>query len=87
MLSSYDIINLVCKIIRCLTWILNLSRLPIMISANTNTENVTDEAIQLHYGRDTVMAAITHADGTVKEFRLSDFKVAEKLEKFMEDVK
>ena len=48
-------------------------------AANTNTENVTDEAIQLHYGRDTVMATIGHADGSVKEFRLSDFKVAEKL--------
>lgn len=49
---------------------------------------MTDEAIQTHYGRDTVMATVRRqADAKVIEYKLSDFPVAEKLEKFMEDVK
>ena len=49
---------------------------------------MTDEAIQTHYGRDTVMATVKRmADGKIIEYKLSDFPVAEKLEKFMEDVK
>ena len=55
--------------------------------ANVN-ETMTDEAIQTHYGRDTVMATVKRmADGKIIEYKLSDFPVAEKLEKFMEDVK
>jgi len=51
-------------------------------------ETMTDEAIQTHYGRDTVMAAVKRiSDGRIVEYKLSDFPVAEKLEKFMEDVK
>jgi len=51
-------------------------------------ETMTDEAIQTHYGRDTVMAAVKRiSDGKIVEYKLSDFPVAEKLEKFMEDVK
>jgi len=49
---------------------------------------MTDEAIQTHYGRDTVMATVKRmSDGKIIEYKLSDFPVAEKLEKFMEDVK
>ena len=48
---------------------------------------MTDEAILTHYGTDTVMATVTKADGTVFEYKLSDFPMGEKLEKFMEDVK
>lgn len=48
---------------------------------------MTDEAILTHYGKDTVMATVTKADGTVFEYKLSDFPMGEKLEKFMEDVK
>lgn len=48
---------------------------------------MTDEAIQTHYGRDTVMATVKRmSDGKIIEYKLSDFPVAEKLEKFMEDV-
>ena len=51
-------------------------------------ETMTDEAIQTHYGRDTVMATVKRmSDGKIIEYKLSDFPVAEKLEKFMEDVK
>jgi len=51
-------------------------------------ETMTDEAIQTHYGRDTVMANVRRrTDGKIIEYKLSDFPVAEKLEKFMEDVK
>ena len=58
-----------------------------VISANIN-ETMTDEAIQTHYGRDTVMATVKRmSDGKIIEYKLSDFPVAEKLEKFMEDVK
>ena len=58
-----------------------------LIAANIN-ETMTDEAIQTHYGRDTVMAAVKRmSDGKIIEYKLSDFPVAEKLEKFMEDVK
>ncbi len=49
-------------------------------------ETMTDEAIQTHYGKDTVMATARRNNGVV-EYKLSDFPVAEKLEKFMEDVK
>lgn len=49
-------------------------------------EAVTDEAIQSHYGLDTVMATLTKG-GVNQEFKLSNVPVAEKLEKFMEDVK
>ena len=51
-------------------------------------ETMTDEAIQGHYGKDNVMAHVKRiSDGKVIEYKLSDFPVSEKLEKFMEDVK
>ena len=44
-------------------------------------ETMTDEAIQTHYGRDTVMANVRRrTDGKIIEYKLSDFPVAEKLE-------
>ena len=49
-------------------------------------ETMTDEAIQSHYGLDTIMATVTRK-GVPAEFKLSNVPVAEKLEKFMEDVK
>jgi hypothetical protein len=49
---------------------------------------MTDEAIQGHYGKDNVMAHVKRiSDGKLIEYKLSDFPVSEKLEKFMEDVK
>jgi len=48
---------------------------------------MTDEAILSHYGKDTIMATLKNAGGTLTEFKLSDFPVGEKLEKFIEDVK
>jgi len=60
---------------------------PEVDTTNVN-ETMTDEAIQTHYGRDTVMATVKRmSDGKIIEYKLSDFPVAEKLEKFMEDVK
>ena len=57
------------------------------LAGNIN-ETMTDEAIQTHYGKDTIMATARRGpDGQVIEYKLSDFPVAEKLEKFMEDVK
>ena len=53
--------------------------------ANIN-ETMTDEAIQSHYGLDTTMARVTKG-GQVTDYKLSNVPVAEKLEKFMEDVK
>ncbi len=57
-----------------------------IVSANIN-ETMTDEAILTHYGKDTIMATVTKSNGTIYEYKLSDFPVGEKLEKFMEDVK
>ena len=56
-----------------------------LVLASIN-ETMTDEAIQKHYGLSTVMASMKLGDGE-KLFKLSDFPIHEKLEKFMEDVK
>jgi len=56
----------------------------------SSSESVTEEAIHKYYGNNTVLASIkTTADGVTeeKQFKLDDFPVHEKLEKFMEDVK
>lgn len=42
---------------------------------------------KLQYSPDTVIAEIVHSSGEVHQTRLSDVPVAEKLEKFVEDVK
>ena len=55
--------------------------------ANSIAENVTDEAIQSHYGRGTVMATVTNARDGTKEFRLKDVNSTRELDKFMDDVK
>ncbi len=47
---------------------------------------MTDEAIQSHYGLDSIMATVKKCDKEI-EYKLADVPVAEKLEKFMEDVK
>ncbi|TRY61577.1 hypothetical protein TCAL_01472 [Tigriopus californicus] len=49
-------------------------------------ETMDDDATKAHYSSQTVKAAVLKS-GEQKEFKLSDFPVAEKLEKFMEDVK
>jgi len=51
-------------------------------------ESMTDEAIHRYYGNNAIMASI-NVDGETDDkcYRLSDFPVHEKLEKFMEDVK
>lgn len=51
-------------------------------------ENLTDEAVMAHYGKDKIVAEITYKDGRPPvEMRMSNIKVSEKLEKFMEDVR
>ena len=47
---------------------------------------MTDEAIQKHYGVDSVIATFQRG-GELKEYRLASVTNNEKLEKFMEDVK
>jgi hypothetical protein len=47
---------------------------------------MTDEAIQAHYGHKNVMATVTKG-GEQKEYKLKDLAPAEKLEKFVEDVR
>lgn len=54
-------------------------------SASVN-ESMTEEAIHRYYGNNTIMASLKMEDEE-KNYRLSDFPVHEKLEKFMEDVK
>ena len=58
----------------------------LVMIANTNTDTVTDEAIQL-MRPDTVIAIMRKRDGKDLEYKYKDFSVAEKLGKFMEDVK
>eukprot|EP00090_Calanus_glacialis_P041282 TRINITY_DN7266_c0_g1_i1.p1 TRINITY_DN7266_c0_g1~~TRINITY_DN7266_c0_g1_i1.p1 ORF type:complete len:548 (-),score=201.84 TRINITY_DN7266_c0_g1_i1:125-1768(-) len=56
----------------------------------SSTESVTEEAIHRYYGNNTVLASLKiTAEGVTeeKQFKLTDFPVHEKLEKFMEDVK
>ncbi len=53
-------------------------------SGNINDAISGEEAV--HYGPDIVMATVSKG-GTTKEYKLSNVPVAEKLEKFMEDVK
>lgn len=56
----------------------------------SSTESVTEEAIHRYYGNNTVLASLKiSSDGVTeeKQFKLADFPVHEKLEKFMEDVK
>ena len=51
---------------------------------------MTEEAIHRYYGSSTIMASVKITTGEETEeklFKLSDFPVHEKLEKFMEDVK
>jgi len=54
------------------------------------TESMTEEAIHHYYGSNIVMASLKITTGEEieeKTFKLSDFPVHEKLEKFMEDVR
>jgi len=56
----------------------------------SSTESVTEEAIHRYYGNNTVLASLKITVNGLeeeKQFKLADFPVHEKLEKFMEDVK
>jgi nuclear receptor-binding protein len=53
---------------------------------NPGAESMTDEAIHKYYGNNTIMASLSVCNED-KCYRLTDFPVHEKLEKFMEDVK
>ncbi|OXU19757.1 hypothetical protein TSAR_010575 [Trichomalopsis sarcophagae] len=56
-------------------------------SATNISETITDEVLQRLYGPDTVVAEIKYQNRPPHQIRLSDIPVAEKLEKFVEDVK
>ncbi|XP_014228543.1 nuclear receptor-binding protein homolog isoform X1 [Trichogramma pretiosum] len=56
-------------------------------SATNISETITDEVLQRLYGPDTVVAEMRYQNRPPHQIRLSDFPVAEKLEKFVEDVK
>ncbi|XP_046478095.1 nuclear receptor-binding protein [Neodiprion pinetum] len=56
-------------------------------SATNISETITDEVLQRLYGPDTVVAEVRYADRSPYQIRSSDIQVAEKLEKFVEDVK
>lgn len=63
-----------------------LSTIILLPLAGNINEAMTDEAIQFHYGLDTIMATVTKG-GVSMDYKLSNVPVSEKLEKFMEDVK
>lgn len=46
-----------------------------------------DDVVQRLYGPDTVMAEIHSKGGESKQWKISDVPIAEKLEKFVEDVR
>lgn len=56
------------------------------IKANIS-ETITDELVQKLYGPEVVVAEIVHSDRPGVQIKMSDVPVAEKLEKFIEDVK
>jgi nuclear receptor-binding protein len=51
------------------------------------SETITDEVMQRLFGPDVVVAEIIHPDRQAVQMKMSDVPVAEKLEKFVEDVK
>lgn len=56
-----------------------------LLSANFS-DTITDEMMRRRYKPDVVLADIPRASSPV-EFKLADVPTAEKLEKFLEDVK
>ncbi|XP_012268951.1 nuclear receptor-binding protein homolog isoform X2 [Athalia rosae] len=59
-----------------------------LVNSTTNiSETITDEVLQRLYGPDTVVAEIHYIGRPPQQIRSSDIPVAEKLEKFVEDVK
>ena len=59
---------------------------PPSLSGNIQDSGPTDEAIQSHYGKGSVMATVVRG-GETREYKLKDLAPAEKLEKFVEDVR
>lgn len=51
------------------------------------SETITDELMQRLYSPDVIIAVINHLDKPVTQIKMSDIQGAEKLEKFVEDVK
>ncbi|KAF5279213.1 hypothetical protein FQR65_LT03461 [Abscondita terminalis] len=57
-------------------------------TGNSNiSETITDELMQRLYGPDVIIAVINHVDKPTTQLKMSDIQGAEKLEKFVEDVK
>lgn len=57
-------------------------------TGNSNiSETITDELMQRLYGPDVIIAVINHLDKPATQLKMSDIQGAEKLEKFVEDVK
>ena len=61
-------------------------KLIVYLAGNIQDPTMTDEAIQSHYGHRSVMATVVRG-GETKEYKLKDLAPAEKLEKFVEDVR
>jgi nuclear receptor-binding protein len=51
------------------------------------SETITDEVMQRLFGPDVVVAEVIHPDRQGVQMKMCDVPVAEKLEKFVEDVK
>ncbi|XP_033218846.1 nuclear receptor-binding protein homolog isoform X1 [Belonocnema kinseyi] len=64
-----------------------LSAHALVNSATNISETITDEVLQRLYGPDTIVAEIRYKNRPPQEIRFSDIPAAEKLEKFVEDVK
>ncbi|XP_021933780.1 nuclear receptor-binding protein homolog [Zootermopsis nevadensis] len=64
-----------------------LSAHALVYSTANISETITDEVMQRLFGPDVVVAEIIHVDRQGVQMKMCDVPVAEKLEKFVEDVK
>lgn len=68
-----------------ISFLISISQYPYFNTANFS-DTITDEMMRRLYKPDVVLADIPRANDPV-EYKLADVPVAEKLEKFLEDVK
>uniref|UniRef100_A0A6M2DD81 Nuclear receptor-binding protein homolog n=1 Tax=Xenopsylla cheopis TaxID=163159 RepID=A0A6M2DD81_XENCH len=59
----------------------------VLVNTSGSSESIMDDVVQRLYGPDTVMAEIHSKGGESKQWKISDVPIAEKLEKFVEDVR
>lgn len=87
LLAAHCLVKSAGKLINIHTEYTNSSTNTIFVLAANISETITDELMQKLYGPDVVVAEVLHQHGSGRQVRMCDVPVAEKLEKFVEDVK